>query len=268
MSEAVAWIRSRVGNFSPRLALILGSGMGQFVESLDLIHQIKFSEIPGWPPCLVKGHEGQLMFAQCNGVPILCLQGRHHYYEGKSHQQIRDCIKTLFGLGCKALLTTAAVGSMHAEWAPGRLGIVSDHLNFQFNNPLVGNQDEPRFVSLVDAYDPKIRGLIKQCAKDLAIELVEGVYVGTIGPSFETPSEIKAYKMLGGDFVGMSTIPEVIVARQCGMRVGSFVMISNFAAGLSDTPITHEEVLETGRQASGELSGLLVSVISALAEEI
>lgn len=253
-----------MGDFSPQLALILGSGMGQLVESLEWVDQIQFSEIPGWPICSVKGHEGQLIFARCQGLPMLCLQGRHHYYEGKSHEQIRDCIQTLSKLGCQTLLTTAAVGSLHPQWPPGQLGIIRDHLNFQFNNPLVGSQDEPRFVSLVDAYDPDIRSLIKQCAADLSLELAEGVYVGTLGPSYETPAEIQAFKLLGGDFVGMSTIPEVIVARQCGMRVGAFVTVSNYAAGLSDTPITHEEVLDVGRQAAGRLIRLLKSVIPQL----
>jgi xanthosine phosphorylase len=258
---AAKYIRDRLpADFHPRVALILGSGLGELVKQIEVVLKLPYGELPDFPITTVPGHAGQLVLGNIAGVPVACLQGRTHLYEGGASSHCRTMVRTMHLLGCDILLGTNASGSLRETVGPGELVVVSDHINFQGSNPLVGvNDDEmgPRFSPMSEAYDPLLRKLLRQAADHLSMPLHEGVYIGVLGPSFETPAEIRAFKIWGADVVGMSTIPEVIVARHCGMRVAVIATVTNFACGLSEEPITHELTLHYGLQMVGKLSQLI-----------
>lgn len=257
---AVEYIRKHIADdFVPEVGLILGSGLGVLAEELEQAASIAYEDIPGFSDCTVAGHGGFLHCGYLSGVPVACMQGRAHYYEGVANQDILTPIRALKLLGCNTLIATNATGSLNPEVTPGNLVLINDHINFMFNNPLVGPNDDrfgPRFIGLDDAYDVSLRNQFKSIAKELDIALPEGVYFGVLGPSFETPAEIRAFKMMGGDVVGMSTIPEVITARHCGLRVAVVSVITNLAAGLNPTVLNHEETLEGAKLAAGKLIAL------------
>ena len=243
-------------DFIPTVGLILGSGLGVLAQELEQAVSIPYDEIPGFFDCTVAGHSGFLHFGYLRGIPVVCMQGRAHFYEGVDNQDILTPIRTLKLLGCDTLIATNASGSMRPEVTPGSLVLIKDHINFAFNNPLVGNNDDqigPRFIGLDDAYDLTLRDQFKACAEACDIPLTEGVYFGVLGPSFETPAEIRAFQILGGDVVGMSTVPEVITARHCGLRVAVISAITNMASGLSDNVLTHEETLSGAKLATDKL---------------
>ena len=197
-------------------------------------------------------------------------QGRLHYYEGAANTEIQVLVRTLKLLGCEILLVTNAAGSLNLSAAPGSLMLITDHINFQFNHPLVGpnhNEFGPRFVNMENAYDRDLRALMQTTAVEQDIELHQGVYLGVLGPTFETPAEIKAFKLLGADAVGMSTVPEVIIARHCGLRVVVVSAITNYATGLSESELSHEETLRYGNKASGNLWTLVENFIAGLKDE-
>jgi xanthosine phosphorylase len=266
-SLAFDYIKKLSKDFNPKIALVLGSGLSGLAERLEQPIIIPYADIPGFKACSVAGHKGALMLGYLAGVPIVCLQGRAHYYEGSEHHAISTPIRTLKLLGCETLILTNAAASLRTEVQPGSLVVINDHINFQFQNPLTGPNDDdfgPRFPSLQGAYDEELIKITLNTAQDLGIKLATGVYFATLGPTYETPAEIRAFKMLGGDVVGMSTVPEVIVARHCGLRVLTVSTITNMAVGMSDEFLTHESVLKVALLAANDLSSLLISIIQKL----
>jgi xanthosine phosphorylase len=265
--QAVAIIQQRTAGFSPHVAIILGSGVAELAEAITQPVIIPYQDLPGFPQSTVTGHKNKLYLGNLQGVPVVCLQGRAHPYEGVENELIRSYIYTLRLLGCEILLTTNAAGSLRPQIVPGQLMLIADHINFQGSNPLVGETDATfgsRFVALENAYDMNLRQQFLHCAQELSLELAQGIYLGVLGPSFETPAEIQAFRGLGADAVGMSTVAEVIVARYCGLRVAAISVITNFAAGLSETKPSHEQTLQVAGQAADNLRQLLMEFIKKL----
>jgi inosine/guanosine/xanthosine phosphorylase family protein len=235
----------------PTLGIILGSGFGPVAEAVSVEQEFAYRELPGFPVGSVAGHKGRLRLGYWHGLSVAVLQGRAHFHEGFSPEEVTFGTRVLAGLGVRTLLVTNAAGGIHPKLRPGDFMALGDHLNFMGANPLRGSELAalPRFLDLTRAYDPKLRRLLKQAAKAAGAKLREGVYLAVSGPSFETPAEIRAFARWGADAVGMSTVPEVIVARQCGLRVAGLSCITNAAAGLGGPKqtVTHHEVLELAR---------------------
>lgn len=261
-------IRKYAPNFKPKLGMVLGSGLGSFADRLADTIPIPYGEIPGFKRCSVSGHSGILHLGYLNGLPIACLQGRPHFYEGATPEQIQAPIRTLKLLGAEILLATNAAGSLRTEVGPGSVVLVTDHINLQSIHALLGPNDEqfgPRFVSMDNAYDVELQNRFHKIAQNLEIPLPVGVYLATLGPTFETHAEIRAFKILGADVVGMSTVPEVIVARHCGLRVAVLSAVSNLAAGLSVEPLSHELTLRGAQLAQDKLFKLAQGFVEDLA---
>jgi len=267
--EAAAAIRARAGGFAPKAALVLGSGLGSVADRIARPVVIGYDEIPGFPRPSVEGHVGRLVLGEFGGIAVACLQGRVHLYEGTPVGDLRHFIRTLKVLGCEILALTNAAGSLRREAGPGSLMLITDHINMQPVNPLAGPNDDafgPRFPSLEDAYDPALRAHMLAAARAAGLTLHEGVYLALLGPSFETPAEIRAFGRLGADAVGMSTAPEAIVARHCGLRVAAVSAITNLAAGLGDTPLGHEQTLAVARRCADDMERLLAGFFERLAD--
>jgi xanthosine phosphorylase len=258
-------------NFKPKVGIILGSGLGDLVNRLTDTVTISYKDLPGFPhPGGVIGHAGNLVLGKLNGVPVACLQGRAHYYEGYDNHTIKTLVRTLKLIGCETLVVTNAAGSLDADMPPGSIMLLTDHINFQFNNALVGPNDAEfgeRFIPMNDAYSPALRQLMQQTADDIGLSIYQGVYVATVGPSYETPAEIRAYRVLGANAVGMSTVPDVLVATHCGMKVVAMSVICNFAAGMVDNPPTHTEVIEYANKAANDLQNLVTQFVTNLVKE-
>lgn len=253
-------LRERAPGRTPRLGIVLGSGLGGLADLLEDAVAVPYGEIPGFPTSTVAGHAGRFLIGDLDGVTVACMQGRFHLYEGHPAASIKLPIRTFAALGVEALLLTNAAGSLRAEAGPGSLLLITDHLNFMWTNPLIGPNDDAwgeRFVGLEDAYDPELRARLGRIADGLGIRLHEGVYCSLLGPLFETPAEIRAYKVLGADAVGMSTVPEVIVARHAGLRVAAISAITNMAVGMSDVPIDHAQTLRGAEMAAANLTRLV-----------
>lgn len=262
--QAAKIIAQKAPGFKPTLAMTLGSGLGDLVELLDDVVKISYQDLPDFPPCTVAGHAGNLYLGKLNGLPVAFLQGRAHFYEGISNSVAKTYIRTLKLMGCESLLLTNAAGSMRDNIVPGDLVLINDHINFQFTNVLVGeNENEfgERFIGMEDAYDPQLRAKLLSVATEKRIDLKQGVYFGVLGPSFETPAEIRCFKIMGGDVVAMSLINEVITARHCGMRVAAISAISNMAAGMSDIKISHELTLSGVKKATDKLKQLVLGFV-------
>ena len=267
---AAALIRARAGGRTPRLGIVLGSGLGGLADLLEDAVAIPYAEIPGFPTSTVAGHAGRFLVGELDGVTVACMQGRFHLYEGHPPALIRLPIRTFAALGVEALMLTNAAGSLRTEAGPGSLMLITDHLNLMWTNPLIGPNDDAwgeRFVGLEDAYDPELRARIQRIAGELGIRLHEGVYGALLGPLFETPAEIRAYRVLGADAVGMSTVPEVIVARHAGLRVVAISAITNLAVGMSDVPIDHEQTLRGAAIAAADLTRLVRGFAGSFAAE-
>jgi xanthosine phosphorylase len=271
LSNAYATIRTKKPNFSPRLGLILGSGLSTLASQIQDPVIFPYSSLEGFNPCTVAGHESNLYLGTLGNIPIACLQGRAHAYEGTENRMLQAPIRMLKLLGCDTLLITNTVGAINPNLKPGDLTVIADHINFTFFNPLVGNVDTslgPRFPSMENAYDKDLRAHIKTSAKQLGIDLAESVYVGTLGPSFETPAEIRAFRLLGADVVGMSAVPEVIIARHCNLRVAVLSVVSNMAAGLSGLSegqvLSHETTLEWAEHSKENLMLVISSSLKNL----
>ncbi|MDI3327065.1 MAG: purine-nucleoside phosphorylase [Alicyclobacillaceae bacterium] len=251
----------------PRAALILGSGLGDLADSFSGATAIPYRDIPEFPVSTVIGHAGRLVFGRLEGVPVVAMQGRFHLYEGYTPEQVAFPVRVMRVLGAEFLIVTNAAGGVHPDWRPGDLMLIRDHLNLTGRNPLVGPNDDslgPRFPDMSRAYDRELLEFARQAGAELGIPLREGVYAGLLGPTFETPAEIRMLRILGADAVGMSTVTEVIAARHAGMRVLGISCISNMAAGILDQPLTHEEVIETGLRIRGTLEQLVRGVLRRL----
>jgi xanthosine phosphorylase len=255
-------IRARMGDRpAPRLAIVLGSGLGGVADAVSDPLAIPYTELPDFPVGGVAGHHGRLVLGTLGPTPVAVMQGRAHLYEGFDPRALAVPPRTMKALGVETLLLTNAAGSLRADIGPGRLVALSDHINMMGLNPLVGANDDtigPRFVGMDLAYDPALRTALQASAATLDIALDEGVYVAVTGPSFETPAEIRAFATLGADLVGMSTVPESIVARHCGLRVAAISCVTNLAAGMSDAPLTHEHTLAGAQRGADDLRRLLV----------
>jgi purine-nucleoside phosphorylase len=250
-------------------AVVLGSGLGAFAEGLEQSVMIPYQEIPHFPVSTAVGHAGRLVMGSCNGVPVAAMQGRFHYYEGYSLEEVTFPVRVFGLLGAKNLVLTNAAGGINAQFNAGSLMLIKDHINLMGVNPLRGENDErlgPRFPDMTYVYASRCRDIARREAATMGLTLEEGVYVALSGPSYETPAEIGMLRALGADAVGMSTVPEAIVARHMGMEVLGLSLISNSAAGVLDQPLTHHEVLEMGERMGSVLTELLRRVIPELAK--
>jgi xanthosine phosphorylase len=268
--QAAAIIRARMpANFQPRVAMILGSGLGVLAEQMTDAVSISFDELPGFPISTVHGHAGQLVLGTLAGVQVVCLKGRGHFYEGYGPAVMTSAVRTIKLLGCEMLFVTNAAGSLRTEVDAGSLVALNDHINFLPGTPMVGPNDErfgPRFFSMANAYDADLRKLLQATAADKAITLHEGVYIAYPGPNFETPAEIRAFKTLGADVVGMSVVPEVVSARHCGLKVVGVSVITNLAEGLSPFPLSHEQTLKYAAVGAESLIKLILAFLENVAK--
>jgi purine-nucleoside phosphorylase len=267
-AEAAARALRLAGADPLSVAVVLGSGLNELADRLPDAVVIPYERIPYFPRTTVAGHQGRMIAGQLHGVPVLMLQGRFHYYEGHDLETVTFPVRVLAQLGVETLILTAATGGIRADLRPGDLVLLSDHLNLLGVNPLRGINDErlgTRFPDMTEVYSPRLRGIAREEADRLGIGVAEGVYACVSGPSYETPAEIRMLRTLGADVVGMSTVPEAIVARHAGIEVLGIALVSNTAAGVLGTPITHQEVLEAGRQASPRLAALIDGVVARLA---
>lgn len=253
-----------------RVAIVLGSGLGAFADELANgagAAVFSYEDVPGFARSTVEGHAGRLVIGHVGSIAVACMQGRFHYYEGYELDDVTFPIRVLAALGVKSLVLTNAAGGVNAGFAPGTLMLITDHLNLMGVNPLRGGNDERlgvRFPDMTNLYDAEFRSIAQREAEDIKLTLREGVYAGLSGPSYETPAEIRMLRGFGADAVGMSTVPEAIVARHSGMRVLGISCITNAAAGVSDQPINHQEVIETGARVRGEFTELLRRVLGKL----
>ena len=261
--KAAAAVRARSGSNATAIGLILGSGLGGLAKSIEESVRIPFGEIPGFPDATVAGHDGALIVGQLGGRRVAALSGRFHMYEGHPAALAAFPVRVLRALGARELFVSNAAGGISPKLAVGDLMMICDHLNLMGANPLVGplEADEVRFPDMTDAYDPGLRRSLRTTAEKLGIPLREGVYAGLLGPSYETPSEVKMLRTLGADAVGMSTVPEVIVARALGMRVAGVSCITNAAAGVTGAALTHAEVLQTTQRVSAAFERLVVEFL-------
>jgi purine-nucleoside phosphorylase len=259
-------VGERLGGLRPRVAIVLGSGLGSVADAVKSAIRIPQSEIPGFPEPGAPGHKGELVGGTLEGVPVVVQSGRFHLYEGHAPDVAALPTRVFAALGATTLVVTNAAGGIRLTFRPPTLMLIADHINLMFQNPLVGPvaEGDERFPDMSDPYDPELRRLAREVARTERIALEEGVYAGLLGPSFETPAEIRMLQRLGADAVGMSTVPEVIAARARGVRCLGFSSITNVAAGLSAQKLSHLEVLEAGKQISGQLEQLIRGVLQRL----
>jgi len=253
----------------PRIALVLGSGLGAFADEFSGALRIPYARIPHFPRSTAIGHRGQLVLGKVEGVAVAAMQGRVHLYEGYSAQQVAFPMRVFARMGVRAAILTNAAGGINLGYSEGALVILRDHINLQGANPLVGPNDDrfgPRFPDMTRAYDPDFRRFAAEEGKKLGLALGEGVYLALAGPNYETPAEIQAFRTLGADLVGMSTVPEVLAARHSGLRVLGISCVTNMAAGITGAPLSAEEVFETGARVKHQFVALLKAVIPRIAE--
>ena len=266
IEAATAAVRARLGSAAPRVAIVLGSGLGDLAAAVAKPTRIPYADIPGFPATGVAGHKGELVAGTLEGVPVLVQSGRFHLYEGHPIETSALPVRVFARLGIRTLVVTNAAGGIRSTFRPGTLMLIADHVNFMFRNPLIGPalEGEERFPDMSDPYDRELRQLARDVARERRIALDEGVYVGLLGPSYETPAEIRMLQRFGVDAVGMSTVPEVIVARARGIKCLGFSTITNLAAGISPTALSHQEVLEVGRQVGDALGAIVQGVVARL----
>ncbi len=264
--EAAIYLKEKY-NDTPSIGLILGSGLGVLADEIESPVKIPYNEIPNFPVSTVEGHAGQLVFGQLKGVKVVAMQGRFHFYEGYSLDKVTAPVRVMKELGVETLIVTNAAGGINKTFDAGDLMLISDHINNMGTNPLIGPNDSEigaRFPDMSESYDRSLRELAKSVASELNIKLQEGVYVGNTGPSYETPAEVRALRIIGGDAVGMSTVPEVIVARHAGLKVLGISCISNMAAGILDQPLSHDEVMETTEKVRANFLNLVKSIVEKI----
>lgn len=267
--EAARFI-ARKTRLRPTIALVLGSGLGAFADEFAESIRIPYAKIPHFPQSTAIGHAGQLVVGKIEGVAVVGMQGRVHLYEGYSAKEVAFPVRVFAQLGIKAVILTNAAGGIRGEFTQGRLVVITDHINLQGSNPLVGENEQefgPRFPDMTMAYDREFRAIAISCAKHLGIDLGEGVYAALAGPSYETPAEIRFLKTIGADLVGMSTVPEVIAARHSGIRVLGISCVTNAAAGILDQPLDHADVLATAERVKAHFIGLLRAIIPSIANQ-
>jgi purine-nucleoside phosphorylase len=259
-------IRDRLGGGVPVAAIVLGSGLGALADQIDAVARIPYREVPGFPFATVVGHAGALIAGTLEGKFVLALAGRFHMYEGHDARLAAFPARVVSALGAKTLIVSNAAGGVNRMWQPGDLMLIRDHLNLMFRNPLTGPVEagDVRFPDMSAPYDDELAEIARTVAKEQGTVLREGVYAGLLGPTYETPAEVRMMGILGADAVGMSTVPEVIVARAIGMRVLGLSCITNLASGISNTPITHAEVLETTARAATRFTSLVRGVIARM----
>jgi len=266
VNEAADYLRKRLPRL-PRMAIVLGSGLGVFADVLEDRTEVAYTEIPNWPQSTAIGHSGKLILGRLGHLELICLSGRAHFYEGYTPQQVTFAVRVMGALGVRSLILTNAAGGINLAYDQGGLVLISDHINLQGTNPLIGPNDEtlgPRFPDMSEAYDEHYRFLAKQVAAEQHLALAEGVYAALSGPSYETPAEIRYLRTIGADLVGMSTVPEVIVANHMGMKVLAISCVTNMAAGILPQKISHEEVLQTGLHVRDTLVRLLKELLPRL----
>ena len=270
VSEAASYLKSKLGSLRPRIGphigIVLGSGLGAVADVVTEPVAVPYTQIPHFPQSTVEGHSGRIVAGLLNKIPVVVMQGRVHYYEGYSPQQVTFPMRVLGALGLQAVILTNAAGGIQEDYRVGQLVALSDHINFMGWNPLIG-PNEPRFAvrpgaalrffDMTEAYSKSLRSLAQEAAKEEEFELVEGIYLAVSGPSYETPAEIRAFRALGATLVGMSTVPETIVARHMGIEVLGISCVTNLAAGLGAKPLDHAEVSEIGRQVEHRIACLL-----------
>jgi purine-nucleoside phosphorylase len=266
IQDATRYLQQRIA-VRPSVAVVLGSGLGAFAGELDGPTPIPYAEIPGWPQSTAVGHAGKLVFGTLGGINIVVMAGRSHLYEGYTPARVAFGVRVLRSLGARSLVVTNAAGGINLDYGQGALVLISDHINLQGVNPLAGaNEDDlgPRFPDMTEAYSQRFREIARTAAAEIGYELKEGVYAAMLGPSYETPAEIRFLRTIGADLVGMSTVAEVIAANHMGMKVLAISCVTNMAAGILPHKINHEEVLETGARVRGTLVALLKRVIPRL----
>ena len=274
VAEAAAFLKARLGSLSPQTGIVLGSGLGAVADAVAEPVTVPYAESPHFPQSTVEGHSGRIVAGLLGGVPVAVMQGRVHYYEGYTPQQVTFPLRVLGALGVRAVVLTNAAGGIQEGYHVGQLVALADHINHMGWNPLVG-ANEPRFgfrpgaglrfFDMTEAYSKRLRALAKEAAAEEGFLLEEGVYLATTGPSFETPAEIRAFRALGATLVGMSTVPETIVARHMGLEVLGLSCVTNLAAGLGATQLSHEDVSATGKQVEQRLARLLERLVPRIA---
>lgn len=265
-ARAAALVRDRIG-IEPTVALVLGSGLGAYADTLEGAVAVPYAEIPGFHTSTVPGHAGRLVAGRRHGLAVVAMQGRVHAYEGLSVDEVVFPLRTLWQLGARTVVVTNAAGGVNPGFAPADLMLIRDHINLTGRNPLVGPNDDrfgPRFPDMTATYDPELGAMARAAAADLGITLREGVYAGVLGPSYETPAEVRMIGALGGDAVGMSTVPEVIAARHMGMRILGISCITNAAAGLGGATLAHADVTEVADRVRGRFVALLDRILERM----
>lgn len=263
MDKTVNFIKEKIKGFKPEIAIVLGSGLGDIADEYCEI-SIPYSEIPGFPVSTVQGHKGRLVFATINNKKVMMMQGRFHFYEGHSMQTVTYPIKVMKKLGIKTVILTNAAGGVNVYFRPSDLMLITDHINLMGTNPLIGPNDDTlgtRFPDMSEVYTKELRELARTCSRKLRIDLQEGVYAALTGPTYETPAEVKMVRLLGADAVGMSTVPEAVVATYCKMNVLGISCICNSAAGISTVGLSHEEVLDAANKAKSKFKKLVLEII-------
>ncbi len=266
VSEAAEWLRGRrVGGSD--VAIVLGSGLGPFVDTMTEPLGFEYHDVPHWPASTVIGHAGRLIGGKVGSRPVLALSGRAHYYEGHDLPTVTFAIRVLGRLGVKMLILTNAAGGINTNFAQGALMVIDDHINLYGSNPLIGPNDDrfgPRFPDMTEVYSRRLRAVADATARDIGLPIEHGVYIAVHGPSYETPAEIHAFRTLGADAVGMSTVPEAIVARHMGIEVLGISCITNMAAGVLPEPLNHDDVMATTRRVRAQFAALLEGIIGRL----
>ncbi|WP_111563109.1 purine-nucleoside phosphorylase [Rhizobium sp.] len=263
MQAALDLLKSRLGGLSPRYGVILGSGLGSLVAELKDAVRIPYQDVPGFPVSAVSGHAGEVVAGTLRGVPVIMLSGRVHFYEKGDANAMRRPIEVLKALGVEALILTNSAGSLREDLAPGSVMQITDHINYSGINPLIGEESDRRFVGMTNAYDTGLADAMRRAAETTGTALSEGVYMWFSGPSFETPAEIRMARILGADAVGMSTVPEVIIARMLDMRVAAASVITNYGAGMTGSELSHDETKEMAPIGGARLAAILKEMIAA-----
>lgn len=265
MNAATTFLRGRVGSCHPRVGIVLGSGLGALADAVEESLVVRYADIPGFPDSSVAGHKGELIFGRIGETEVVLQAGRFHLYEGHDPQTVVLPVRTFAELGVETLIVTNAAGGIRPTFIPPTLMLIADHVNLMWRNPLLGQGGgEPRFPDMSEPYSQSLRALARRQALDVGVSLEEGVYVGVLGPNYETPAEIRMLARLGADAVGMSTVPEATVARALGLRVLAFSMISNRAGGMGGDDLDHAEVLEIGERAGVGLEALIRGVVTRM----